>query len=76
MLHDCYDPANMAEAIELAHDRKIAMRPRCLCCDEPINGETCLNLKPFGINGYACEDCISSHSLDPYTFDNDSTDIY
>ena len=39
-------------------DRRLKQMPRCVCCGEHISTERCLKLVEFGLQGYACEDCV------------------
>ncbi|MBO5867421.1 MAG: hypothetical protein J6Q54_00745 [Oscillospiraceae bacterium] len=34
--------------------------PVCQGCGQAITTELCLDLSPFGLSGYACEECYSA----------------
>lgn len=55
---NCYDPVVQEEDRQLAYTAKRMRMPRCLCCNEHIWTEKYLDLSAFGLNGYACEECV------------------
>ena len=48
--------------------------PLCPACCQEITDEFCLDLRPFGIAGYACEVCVSKFL--GYTQDLKEVDDY
>lgn len=67
-----YEATEQERTRDLAYTVRMMRRPRCLCCDEHILTETCLDLYDFGINGYVCERCVESKMQDTYELDNDN----
>lgn len=63
-LPDCYEADRQEEARDLAYTARIMRRPCCECCGERLLGERYLDLSHFGLNGYACESCVDSHTHD------------
>lgn len=55
---DCYDPVEQEARRDRAYAKKLMHRPQCEGCGCPITDETYIDLEPFGIHGYACEQCI------------------
>lgn len=46
---------------QLLLDKKKKLRPGCHCCGEPVDTELFLDLGPFGIRAYGCENCVRIH---------------
>ena len=72
-LPECYDPAVQEAAHALAYTAKVMHRPRCECCGSPLTGDQYMDLEPFGLKGYACEQCIDKHSYDVGDLDKEET---
>ena len=72
LVPDCYDPIEQERRRDLSYTAGLLRRPRCLCCDEHILTETCLDLFDFGIKGYVCERCVESNTR--YTYELDDSD--
>lgn len=68
---ECYEADRQAEARELAWTARVMKRPRCERCGKPLTGETYLDLEPFGLNGCACERCVSHNTRDIGDLDED-----
>lgn len=62
---DCYEADRQAEALDLAHTKKVTRRPRCCKCGSFLAGEVYLDLSEFGMNEtYACQRCADAATLD------------
>lgn len=61
---ECYEADKQYEAMDLAYTAKIMRRPRCVCCGNPLMGDTYLDLEEFGLKGYGCERCVNKFSYD------------
>lgn len=53
------EPWQLEAARQLALDRK--RRLTCDCCGEAVATDRFLLLRPFGVEGLACEKCVERH---------------
>ena len=69
-LPKCYDAALQFDARDRRQTRLAKKRPQCQGCGEPIQTETALDLRPFGLAGFACQRCVDRHSRDENQWTN------
>ena len=56
------DPALDAERYMMAQDIRLAKRPRCHCCENPIQDEMALHYVTSKIDIWLCLDCIDDNT--------------